>query len=269
MTFIDWLRDFIDTKYHGAVTNLAREIHLSPVTIYSYLSGELAPKEENVIKLVIAAGGKIDDEAYEDWKARRKEADLKSGGKSDTICWDCQNAVPDKCGHGCSWSRKLIPVDGWTAKGTRIRQKGVNAQGYCGSYIVIRCPQFVPEGSILDEMDNDAEKRERWLEKAATLVAGGGEIKRRESDDAREKKRIRSREMYYIKRGRPVPTEEEIAKKKKERDAKRHREAYARKKRKERYAREVEKEEAIANGRQRTNGTLKPEKAGASTAGGD
>ena len=44
-------------------------------------------------------------------------------------CWDCVNAVPDGQ-NGCSWSRYLKPVDGWTVtKGER-------------SYRVMDCPAF-------------------------------------------------------------------------------------------------------------------------------
>ena len=32
----------------------------------------------------------------------------------NTLCWWCENAVPSRK-TGCSWSRKLHPVDGWRA----------------------------------------------------------------------------------------------------------------------------------------------------------
>lgn len=53
--------------------------------------------------------------------------------KPKTLCWDCANAVPDKKGHGCSWSRDLIPVKGWTAKQGKYNQS---------SYRVEKCPEF-------------------------------------------------------------------------------------------------------------------------------
>ena len=31
----------------------------------------------------------------------------------ETLCWTCENSVPNpETGKGCSWSRKLIPVEG-------------------------------------------------------------------------------------------------------------------------------------------------------------
>lgn len=59
------------------------------------------------------------------------------------ICFDCKNAVPDKEGHGCPWSRKFEPVPGWTAEPTTIRQ------GYkydaVDTYIITECPLFDPD----------------------------------------------------------------------------------------------------------------------------
>jgi len=56
--------------------------------------------------------------------------------KRQTLCWDCENA----CG-GCSWSDhwKHTPVEGWTAKRTRLR---MDKDDYGDSYIVIECPEF-------------------------------------------------------------------------------------------------------------------------------
>lgn len=48
---------------------------------------------------------------------------------NETLCWNCANA----CSNGCSWSRELVPVDGWDAVETR---KG---------YLVKACPQFEKE----------------------------------------------------------------------------------------------------------------------------
>lgn len=58
--------------------------------------------------------------------------------KKDTICWKCGNAVPTTTGTGCSWSRKLVPVDGWEAKPTW-------KDGEIVSYCVINCPLFTPD----------------------------------------------------------------------------------------------------------------------------
>lgn len=38
-----------------------------------------------------------------------------STAQTESLCWSCRNSVPDKYGNGCSWSRDLIPVEGWQA----------------------------------------------------------------------------------------------------------------------------------------------------------
>ncbi len=48
--------------------------------------------------------------------------------KSDSICWDCQRAV---C--GCSWAKKLKPVEGWIAEENKL------------GYKVLECPLFVED----------------------------------------------------------------------------------------------------------------------------
>lgn len=51
-----------------------------------------------------------------------------------TLCWDCSRALG-----GCSWSREYVPVEGWVAEPTTIRN---NATGYTNSYHIIACPLF-------------------------------------------------------------------------------------------------------------------------------
>ena len=52
--------------------------------------------------------------------------------KKTTLCWDCQKATGK-----CSWSEKLIPVEGWTAEPTYTASSDMH------SYRVIECPEFV------------------------------------------------------------------------------------------------------------------------------
>ena len=61
---------------------------------------------------------------------------------SSTLCWRCQNAIPDRYGRrGCVWSREFRPVEGWEAEKKILK--------YCEtpriSYVVRRCPQFVED----------------------------------------------------------------------------------------------------------------------------
>lgn len=60
---------------------------------------------------------------------RRKE--------EETLCWICQNAVPNRAGRGCNWSKQLKPVPGW-----RTRELGAEA---ADGYFVEECPLFLPE----------------------------------------------------------------------------------------------------------------------------
>lgn len=54
------------------------------------------------------------------------------------LCWECKNAVPNALkGNGCSWSRRLQPVEGWEA----IEQNPSGAQS--PGYRVVNCPEFV------------------------------------------------------------------------------------------------------------------------------
>lgn len=53
--------------------------------------------------------------------------------KTHTLCWDCANATG-----GCPWSQRGIPVKGWAAEPTKIR----NMQGRISSYRVNWCPLF-------------------------------------------------------------------------------------------------------------------------------
>lgn len=48
--------------------------------------------------------------------------------KGDSICWDCQRAV---C--GCSWAKKLKPVEGWIAEENKL------------GYRVLECPLFIED----------------------------------------------------------------------------------------------------------------------------
>ena len=55
--------------------------------------------------------------------------DAINAGRTDTICWDCKNAMTG----GCCWAdpQQQSPVDGWTATQNNM------------GYIVHDCPQFI------------------------------------------------------------------------------------------------------------------------------
>lgn len=58
--------------------------------------------------------------------------------KNSIICWNCANAVK-----GCSWAREFIPVDGWEAVPTKIKEDG--GKRLVDSFIVKKCPEFVAD----------------------------------------------------------------------------------------------------------------------------
>ena len=67
------------------------------------------------------------------------EKDFK---KASTLCWSCANA----CNNGCSWSKDLIPIDGWTT------------EPLTPNFIITSCPQYQEERrnrSRPDDFDND------------------------------------------------------------------------------------------------------------------
>ena len=64
-----------------------------------------------------------------------------------TLCWKCENA----CTNGCSWAKKLIPVENWTAEETDI------------SYIVKACPLFKPESKEKANLRKLCEKLDESL----------------------------------------------------------------------------------------------------------
>lgn len=65
---------------------------------------------------------------------------------SGNLCLRCQNAVPDHCGHGCSWSREFRPVEGWTARPTVYLSYAAHGRRtLMRSFAVRGCPEFVPD----------------------------------------------------------------------------------------------------------------------------
>ena len=64
--------------------------------------------------------------------------DAKNGREEsyNQLCWRCKNS----CGT-CSWSRNLMPVKGWVAEPSVIKQQGIKLH----TYKVIECPQFIFE----------------------------------------------------------------------------------------------------------------------------
>ena len=78
--------------------------------------------------------------------------------KHDTLCWCCE-----KAGGNCSWSENFTPVDGWTAKPTKITSHD-SPTGYVDSYNVYKCPEF----ELLRSIENDDIAKLRWYKTLIT-----------------------------------------------------------------------------------------------------
>ena len=68
-------------------------------------------------------------------KRQRKGAKLDNA-PSNQLCWWCAHAVPDGV-YGCSWSKNLEPVEGWTAR--------PSSNGGVKTWSVEDCPQFLQD----------------------------------------------------------------------------------------------------------------------------
>lgn len=71
-------------------------------------------------------------------RACKKQATEKRLSSALTLCWSCDNA----CGR-CEWSAFFIPVKGWNAERSEIKNlhKGTAYE----SYHVYECPKYVPD----------------------------------------------------------------------------------------------------------------------------
>ena len=76
---------------------------------------------------------KSDIKKYCTYRCARDMA-RKRQEENEQLCWRCKNA----CG-GCSWSKELLPVKGWKAESTIIK----DSMGDFESYKIKRCPEFV------------------------------------------------------------------------------------------------------------------------------
>lgn len=56
--------------------------------------------------------------------------------EKETLCWGCKNAI---C--GCSWADDSVPVKGWNAEKTIVKDNEGDFESYC----VKACPEYVPD----------------------------------------------------------------------------------------------------------------------------
>ncbi len=96
-----------------------------------------------------------------------------SSPNKTNICFDCKNAVPDNNGHGCAWSRKFEPVEGWTAKPVILRSGGCAPTE---TYHITACPEFDPDyRKIIHVRCIETGEVYSSLSKAAKAVGGRGD----------------------------------------------------------------------------------------------
>ena len=80
--------------------------------------------------------GKMFESPASDFASRRSCGE-GCPAKAGTLCWTCAHAVPNpKKGLGCSWSRELVPVEGWDA----VFRQPKNSK--LPSYFVKGCPRY-------------------------------------------------------------------------------------------------------------------------------
>jgi len=82
---------------------------------------------------------------YEDrHKSRGKDGPVYLN-KKEQLCWSCDKA----CNGGCSWSRELVPVEGWDAEPIKVKQENGR---YVDSFRIKGCPLYKREvrGAWLD-----------------------------------------------------------------------------------------------------------------------
>lgn len=54
--------------------------------------------------------------------------------EQDQLCWECKKACTE-----CLWSKYYIPIKGWTAEQTVVK----DPEGDFTSYYIRSCPEFV------------------------------------------------------------------------------------------------------------------------------
>ncbi len=69
-------------------------------------------------------------------KACKVESRKNKKENLDHLCWRCANS----CGR-CTWSKKLLPVEGWTAAPSVIKCGEITLHSFC----VKACPKFIFE----------------------------------------------------------------------------------------------------------------------------
>lgn len=86
---------------------------------------------------------------------------------TETLCWTCQRATGN-----CPWSMFGKPVKRWKAKPTKI----LNHTGVVDSYLVIKCPLYIPDAPKTPEKKMQEKTRITYDQLAIILGVTHGTI---------------------------------------------------------------------------------------------
>lgn len=114
-------------KHGGTWTEIAEHVGVSTLTLHRLM-----------VRLALRAPTEKMQQHVDDVSNREAKTMY-----TQTLCWSCANAVPDKYGkRGCAWSRRFEPIKGWDAQETRL-YGGDGSKRFQKSYCVRQCPEFV------------------------------------------------------------------------------------------------------------------------------
>lgn len=89
-------------------------------------------------------------------------------GINETLCIYCHNALPSIDGkRGCSWSRDLIPVEGWKAEKT-VFSKDPRLHKTIESFKVLECPEYCPD--LYEKTDTKNLPNDGFINLAGAIV---------------------------------------------------------------------------------------------------
>lgn len=87
---------------------------------------------------------------------------------STQLCWTCA-----RCVGFCPWSKRLEPVEGWTAKCTILHHSNAEQKFETASYYIIACPLFLKEAETAIERKRQREMLMKEEENEKETNRGG------------------------------------------------------------------------------------------------
>ena len=84
------------------------------------------------------------------------------------LCWSCA-----RCVGFCPWSKRLEPVEGWTAKCTTLHHSNAEQKFETASYYITACPLFLKEAETAIERKRQREMLMKEEENEKETNRGG------------------------------------------------------------------------------------------------